>query len=211
MVPEWLATISAPPSLGHVLDAVHLDAEPLLVERAQDGMQDVVGELAVEPEVVDLVRALEPPPQEPKRASNVLLAGKGRPGAAVVRLAVGVQRDHLGVAHVAAPPMVVTGAGCLRSVPRQHPAERVRPQERVERLARRVARGTNPRRSVILLVSTPLPYLRYSICSEVKSMYPKRRTRSRATEASGVGSGRLTRPARAMACESISTPSPATL
>ncbi len=111
MVPEWLATMSAPPSLGHVLDAVHLDAEPLLVQRPQRRDQDVVGQLAVEPEVVDLVRPFEPPPEEPEGAGEVLLARERTIRATVARLAVRVQRDHLGVAHVAAPPIVVTGVG----------------------------------------------------------------------------------------------------
>ena len=55
-VPEWLATSSAPPSVGDVLDAAHLEPEPLLGERLDRGGEDL-GDLRVEAELVDLVVA----------------------------------------------------------------------------------------------------------------------------------------------------------
>ena len=93
----------------HVLDPVHLDPEPLLVERAHRGHKDVAGELSVEAEVVDLVRPLQPTPQEAQGAGQLLLSWERR--TLVVRLALGIERDHPGIAHAEPPPMLDTGAG----------------------------------------------------------------------------------------------------
>ncbi len=49
---------------GDVLDTAHLDPEPLLEQRTQDGLDDVVGEMRVEAEIVDLVIAGQAPPHE---------------------------------------------------------------------------------------------------------------------------------------------------
>ena len=69
-VPEWLATTSAPPVGGHVLQAVGLDPEPLLVQRPQERQQDVVGEVGVEAELVGLVLPGQPAAQERRSASG---------------------------------------------------------------------------------------------------------------------------------------------
>ena len=62
------------PALGRdVLDALHLDAEVLLVERADQGHQYLVGEFGVVTEVVDLVVARQPPAQEGQTAGDAPL------------------------------------------------------------------------------------------------------------------------------------------
>ena len=53
--------------VGDVLEAGDLGAEPVLVQRAQQRQQNVLGELRVEAEVVDLVVAGEPAAQEGER------------------------------------------------------------------------------------------------------------------------------------------------
>ena len=55
-----------------VLDAAHLDPEPVLVERAQQGEQYRLGELGVEAEVVDGVVPREPGASELEQAGQAL-------------------------------------------------------------------------------------------------------------------------------------------
>ena len=66
-------TTSAPPVDGHVLQAGRLDPEPLLVQRAERRGQHVLGEVAVEAEVVDLVVAGDPAAQERQAAGDPAL------------------------------------------------------------------------------------------------------------------------------------------
>ena len=70
MVPEWLATSSAPPVVRDVLHAESLDPEPLLVQQPQRRQTDVVGEVRVVAEVVDLVLAGQPPAEERQRSGQ---------------------------------------------------------------------------------------------------------------------------------------------
>ncbi|SCE58027.1 hypothetical protein GA0115252_17026 [Streptomyces sp. DfronAA-171] len=110
----------------HVLQALHLDTEVLLVQGPQRLQEHALGQLGVVPEVVDLVRAREPPPQEgeparepplPLRPGPRLPARRARqfahlrlaavpPLAAPLAGAIVVERDHFRVGH---------GAGLLRS------------------------------------------------------------------------------------------------
>ena len=109
---------------GDVLGTAHLDPEPLLEQRTQDGLDHVVGEMRVEAEIVDLVIAGHAPPHEFGRADDLgdegiaevveqstgidgllrlalLPLGRTRRHGAVRASArrttrTGVQRDHLG-------------------------------------------------------------------------------------------------------------------
>ena len=81
IVPEWLATTSAPPVSGMFSMPQRLDPEPLLVQRPQRRQEDVVGEVGVEAEVVDLVVAGQPAAQEGQRAGQAALpTGLGADG-----------------------------------------------------------------------------------------------------------------------------------
>ena len=62
------------PALGReVLDATHLDAEPLLRDRTQAGQQQPLGDLLVEAVLVDGVVAGQPPPEERQEPSELRL------------------------------------------------------------------------------------------------------------------------------------------
>ena len=86
MVPEWLPTTRAPPDVGDVLDAAHLDPEPLLVEGAQQGQVDVDGVVLVEAELVDDVVARQTAAQVGEGLGDLALdilgghPGRGRGG-----------------------------------------------------------------------------------------------------------------------------------
>ena len=62
-----------PPGLGDVLDPTHLDPEPLLVDRTQEGQPDAVGEVGVEAELVDLEVTRRPTTEVGQRAGHLLL------------------------------------------------------------------------------------------------------------------------------------------
>ena len=55
IVPEWLRDDEAGPIQRHVLGPGHLDPEPVAVERLQQRLEDAVGQLRVEAELVDVV------------------------------------------------------------------------------------------------------------------------------------------------------------
>ena len=78
MVPEWLATTRAAALGRDVLDPPHLDPEPLLVERAQQGQVGVLGEVLVEAELVDGVVARQTAAQERQRLGHLALDVLGR-------------------------------------------------------------------------------------------------------------------------------------
>ena len=56
-----------------VLDPANLDPEPRPIQRAQQGKQDSVGELLVEPELVDLVVPGQPATQEIQRLLDLFV------------------------------------------------------------------------------------------------------------------------------------------
>ena len=58
---------------GEVLDAAHLDPEPLLGERPQRGQQQPLGDLGVEAVLVDLVVAGQPAAQERQELGELRL------------------------------------------------------------------------------------------------------------------------------------------
>ena len=85
-VPEWLPTTSAGALVRQVLDAEDLGAEPVAVEQAQHGMEDRVGQLGVEAELVDLVlrrsaggAGRPAPTRRPARPTCVVVADARRP------------------------------------------------------------------------------------------------------------------------------------
>ena len=60
------------PALGReVLDATHVDAEPLLRDRTQAGQQELLGDLLVESVLVDGVLAGNPATQERKESGKL--------------------------------------------------------------------------------------------------------------------------------------------
>jgi hypothetical protein len=56
-----------------VLDAVHLDPEPLLRQRPQPREEESLGDLLVEAELVDLVVSCDPTPREREQVGELLL------------------------------------------------------------------------------------------------------------------------------------------
>ncbi len=232
-VPEWLATTSAPPVDGTCSQAGRLHPEPLLVQRAERRGQHVLGEVAVEAELVDLVVAGDPAAQEGQAAGDPALprpTGPGpAPGRSPGRAAVGpagrrlvaVQRDHPRVTHGASrpssprpPPGPRRACRPRPAAPRSagpaSPAAPV-PDEVVERRHRVV-----PRR-VAELVAQPGRVDHPAELEEAAAAPGRSRAarpgvppgRRRCTTGAGTGTG--TRPARRTSWDSSSTPAPPTL
>jgi hypothetical protein len=63
---------------GDVLDAAHLHPEPRAVQRPQHGQVEVLGEVLVEPELVDGVVARDPSSQERQHRREVPFQVLGR-------------------------------------------------------------------------------------------------------------------------------------
>ena len=61
------------PVIGNVLQAAHLDPEPLVVERPEGRGEHVVGQVGVEAEVIDLVFTGDAATQERQRPSELAL------------------------------------------------------------------------------------------------------------------------------------------
>ena len=81
MVPEWLATTSAPPSCGMFSMPRTSTRNHVLVQRPQQRQEDVVGEVRVEAELVDGVVAGQPAAQEREGVRDLALdVLAGEPG-----------------------------------------------------------------------------------------------------------------------------------
>ncbi len=166
-VPEWLATTSAPPSAGHVLDPAHLDPEPLLEHRPQHRQQRVVGEVGVEAELVDRVvagdaggggRPVRRPGGPPSRSRS--LSGRGP---RLLRI-VAVQRHDPGVRPWSASPRPCHQTGIAPLGGHDQPAIDQRDQpaaadERLERPRGGVRGGSSRSPSRSRAVSTTRPKL----------------------------------------------------
>src|SRR5690606_20404800 len=187
-----------------VLHPAQLGAEPALVEQPQQRVEDGVGQLRVEPELVHLVGAGQPPPQ--KRQPG------GEPAVPYVHLLghplslpcpTGAQRRSRR-----------TPARTARSTPASRSAERTpagtRPRKKSAN-ASAVVRGVTPYSLVNRVVSTTRPWTNRSTWSRPKPYHPGRLAIAAAEERPDSTTGSGTRPARRIACERRITPGPATL
>ena len=92
--------------VGDVLDAAHLDAEPLLGDRPQQRERELLGDLGVEAELVDLVVAGQPPPEQREQLGQPRL-----PLLAPDLLGRGPQHREPGVRRDAGERLAVAGGG----------------------------------------------------------------------------------------------------